>query len=197
MESLIKTYGYIAVLVGTFLEGETVLVLGGFAAHQGYLKLPWVILAAFVGGLCGDQLFFFLGRWRGQSILAINPSWKVRADKVHKLMVAHNTALMLGFRFLYGLRTITPFVFGTSGVPTRLFVLLNAVGAVVWAVAVGAGGYLFGHALEAIIGDIEHYERLILVTIVIIGIVIWSIYLRRRKFKKDNPIESSQTDRLS
>jgi membrane protein DedA with SNARE-associated domain len=52
LESIIETYGYWALLVGTFFEGETVLVLGGFAAHRGYLTLPWVILAAFIGSLC-------------------------------------------------------------------------------------------------------------------------------------------------
>ena len=62
LQSLIDTYGYLAILVGTFFEGETILVLGGFAAYRGYLHLPWVIIAAFVGSLCGDQLFFFLGR---------------------------------------------------------------------------------------------------------------------------------------
>ena len=61
IEYLIQTYGYVAILVGTFLEGETVLVLGGLAAHQGYLQLPGVMLAAFAGTLIGDQLFFFLG----------------------------------------------------------------------------------------------------------------------------------------
>ena len=62
LESIVDTYGYLAVLLGTFLEDETILVLGGFAAHRGYLALPWVIVAAFLGSLCGDQLFFFLGR---------------------------------------------------------------------------------------------------------------------------------------
>lgn len=61
LDQLIDTYGYWAILVGTLLEGETILLLGGFAAYQGYLALPWVILAAFIGAFCGDQLFFFLG----------------------------------------------------------------------------------------------------------------------------------------
>jgi membrane protein DedA with SNARE-associated domain len=38
LESILDTYGYLAVLVGTFLEGETILVLGGVAAHRGYLQ---------------------------------------------------------------------------------------------------------------------------------------------------------------
>ena len=74
LESLVDAYGYVAVLVGTFLEGETILILGGFAAHRGYMALPWVILAAFIGSLCGDQLFFFLGRWHSQAILSKRPT---------------------------------------------------------------------------------------------------------------------------
>ena len=39
------------VLIGTGLEGETILVMAGFAAHQGHLSLPGVIAAAFTGSL--------------------------------------------------------------------------------------------------------------------------------------------------
>ncbi|MBK5101143.1 MAG: hypothetical protein JJE15_09160 [Desulfobacteraceae bacterium] len=42
LESLIDTYGYLAILVGTFFEGETILILGGLAAYREYLGLPWV-----------------------------------------------------------------------------------------------------------------------------------------------------------
>ena len=55
---MIENYGYAAILVGTFLEGETILVLAGLAAQLGYLTLSGVILAAFLGSLSGDQLFF-------------------------------------------------------------------------------------------------------------------------------------------
>ena len=61
LESIIDTYGYVAVTIGTFFEGETILVIAGFAAHQGYMKLPGVIIAAFIGTVFGDQLFFYLG----------------------------------------------------------------------------------------------------------------------------------------
>jgi hypothetical protein len=118
LESLIDTYGYLAILVGTFFEGETVLVLGGLAAYREYLRLPWVILAAFVGTLCGDQLFFYLGRVHSQAILAKRPSWKARVEKAQKLVERFRNPLILVFRFLYGLRTVTPFVIGMSTVPT-------------------------------------------------------------------------------
>jgi membrane protein DedA with SNARE-associated domain len=31
-QSSLETYGYMAILIGSFIEGETILVLGGFAA---------------------------------------------------------------------------------------------------------------------------------------------------------------------
>ena len=34
LQSIIEHYGYAAILVGTFLEGKTILVLAGLAAHQ-------------------------------------------------------------------------------------------------------------------------------------------------------------------
>ena len=47
MEELIKQYGLVVLFIGTFAEGETILVIAGFLAHQGYLHLPYVLLTAF------------------------------------------------------------------------------------------------------------------------------------------------------
>jgi len=182
LQSLIESYGYAAILIGTFLEGETILVLAGLAAHQGYLKLTWVILAAFAGSLCGDQLFFYLGRRHSQAVLSRRPAWKAKAQKIHKMMDRFQTPLILSFRFLYGLRTVTPFVIGMSPVSVKKFILLNAVGALVWAVAVGSGGYIFGQALEIFIGKIKDYELGLFALTALTGLIIWTVhfYLRRR-----------------
>jgi membrane protein DedA with SNARE-associated domain len=190
LESLVRTYGYLAVVVGTFLEGETILVLAGFAARLGYMKLPEVILAAFVGSLSGDQLFFHIGRRHGQALLEKRPHWQARAHRVHQLLERHGTPFMIGFRFLYGLRTVSPFVIGTSRVPASFFLLLNSIGAMVWAAAVGTGGYLFGHAMEAIIGDVKRYEQMALAAIAIIGISVWIIHFCRQRLCKGNQASS-------
>jgi membrane protein DedA with SNARE-associated domain len=191
LETLLKTYGYWAVLIGTFAEGETVLVLGGFAAHRGYMVLPWVILAAFVGSLMGDQLFFYLGRKHTQWVLARRPSWKARIDRAHQLLERFRTLLILGFRFMYGLRTIIPFLIGMSSVSTRKFIILDVIAAFVWAVAVGTGGYLFGNILEIILGDIKHYELPILGAIAIIGLLLWALHRHHYRKKRAGSVESS------
>ena len=120
-------YGYLAVIIGTFLEGETILIVAGFAAYEGYLELPLVITAAFFGSLFGDQLYFFIGRYKGQALLARFKSWEPRITRFRKLMDRHNTWFILIFRFLYGLRTPAPFAIGLSNVSIRKFIFRNII----------------------------------------------------------------------
>lgn len=190
-KSLLETYGYWAVLVGTFTEGETILVLGGFAAQRGYLVLPGVILAAFIGSLCGDQLFFYLGRRHTQWVLNRFPLWKAHIEKAHRLLERFRTPVILGFRFMYGLRTIIPFLIGMSSVSTRTFIILDVIAAFVWAVAVGTGGYFFGHILEVLLGDIKRYELLILGAMAIIGLLLWALHRYNSRKRKAARVESS------
>lgn len=179
LEHLVETYGYIAVLAGTFLEGEAVLIAGGIAAKLGYLQLPWVILSAFVGTLIGDQLIFFMGRYRGDKFLRRYPSWRRRVAKAAAALHRHRVLVMLGFRFFYGARVVTSFVVGISRIPVLEFMILNIIGAALWAVAIGLLGYAFGHGLEIILGDLRRYELAIIGTILTGGVVFWLISLLR------------------
>jgi len=77
-----------------------------------------------------------------------------------------------------------------GSVPTVQFILLNAVGAMVWAVSVGAGGYLFGSALEIAIGNIKHNEIQVLGVMAFVGVIIWAIHSYRPRSNKPVPLIS-------
>lgn len=179
LETLISTYGYTAIGIGTFLEGETILILGGLAAHGGYLQLEWVITSAFLGTLFGDQLYYYLGRIKGKEWLDRKPHWKVKSRRVFDLLDKHQVPFIIGFRFIYGLRTITPFAIGVSGISPLRYLILNALGGLLWAVVIGSVGYLFGNAVELVLGDIKKYELGLLAVIAVIGILIWVIHFRK------------------
>ena len=83
---LVDTYGYWAVLVGAFLEGETIHALAGLAAYRGYLDFRWVVLIAMIAGFLGDQFYFFLGRYKGSAILARFPNWQERAHRFDTML---------------------------------------------------------------------------------------------------------------
>jgi membrane protein DedA with SNARE-associated domain len=183
IEALLQTYGNYALFIGTFLEGETILVLGGFLANQGDMELRWVILLAFLGSLSGDTLVFHLGRWKGRAFLARRPHWEKRAARVQRALDKYQTYVVLSFRFFYGLRNITPFVIGSTGFSPMRFFLLNATGAAIWAVVVGSAGYIFGEAIRLFLEDVKPYKRWLLLFGVVVGCVLWILHSRslRRK----------------
>jgi membrane protein DedA with SNARE-associated domain len=181
LEDLISTYGYAAIAIGTFLEGETILVLGGLAAYRGYLELPWVLVSAFGGTLLGDQLYFYIGRAKGQSILEKRRNWKSKSEKVFSLLNKHQVLLIWGFRFLYGLRTVTPIALGASRIAPVRFLILNILGAFTWTIGIGVMGYIFGHTLEVIIGDVKRYELWLFTGLAALGVTIRTVHLLSKR----------------
>jgi membrane protein DedA with SNARE-associated domain len=183
LELFIRQYGYFALIAGTFLEGEIILILGGFAAHQGYLELPWVILAGFAGSMTGDQLFFLLGRWKGTAFLEKRKGWTDRAERVRGWVREYQTLISLGFRFVYGFRTVTPLVLGISRMPAARFAVLNAISALFWAAMIGTGGYLFGALIEMYVADVKRYEVEAIAAIVATGALVHAVRYIRNKVR--------------
>ncbi len=181
LEMLIQTHGYWVIWLGTFLEGETILVLGGFAAYRGYLKIEWVILVAFFGSLSGDQFFFFMGRRHSEYILNHLPSWRVRIERAQRLMEKYHRPVILGFRFLYGFRTIIPFSLGMGRVSRIRFLIFDIIAALVWSIVIGMAGYIFGAALGAFIKDVKRYELLAMIGIALIGVLFYYAVFFHRK----------------
>src|SRR3972149_4016621 len=159
LQDFIDSYGYLAVLIGTFFGGETILGLGGLAAKLGYLELPWVMACAFVGALSGDQLWFFVGRRHGRKLLARHPGWNERVQRIDRVLRRHEVPVLVGFRFVYGFRNLTPVVVGLGSIPAMRFLTLNVIGALLWSVSVAYAGYLFGRAVEMVLGGIKRNEH--------------------------------------
>lgn len=180
LEELIVHYGYLALFIGTYLEGETILIIAGYLAQDGILDLPLVIIAAWLGSFAGDQTFFFIGHYKGMRFLDGHPGLQRNAVKAFALLHRHQVAVILGFRFLYGIRNVTPFVIGTSGYKPLRFFILNFMGAMVWAIAFASFGYHLGNLAETMLEDIETYEKAILA---VIGgsLLVWFLW---RNFKQ-------------
>ena len=183
LESFLAKYGYVAILLGTAFEGETIMIMGGFSAHRGYLKLlPWVVLAGFVGNFIQNQVYFILGRRYGNRTVEKHPDWKPRLQKANGWLERFRSALIIGVRFVPGFRTIGGVAIGMSDVSTGRFIVLNLIGAVLWALVIGFLGYLCGHVLELILGEIKQLEGPILVGIAVIG-GLWFFFNRFRRGK--------------
>jgi hypothetical protein len=132
LTQLLADYGYLAVFVGS-LRGETVLVLAGFAAQQGYLSLTVTLTVAFVGGTLGDQIFLWLGPRMGSIAAGPPPAFRASRSACLQLLERHHAPVIIGIRFMYGLRIIGPIVIGACEVPLWRFAVFNMLGAAIWA----------------------------------------------------------------
>ena len=175
LSALLARYGYLTVLVGAFFEGETIVVLGGFAAHRGDLALIGVMACAFAGSLAGDQFAYFLGRKFGKRILAWRPKWQPAAERARHELERRGTFLLVSFRFYYGLRNAVPFVAGLAGVPPRRFIPLNVLGAGIWAPTISLLGFLFVKAFERFLVHARSYEAIAFAVLAIAGLTLFLV----------------------
>lgn len=180
---LLATYGYWAVFFGCLLEGETILILGGMAAHQHLLHLWPVIGWASLGGMFGDQLLFWSGRYFGGRLLPRLHRQQASIDRVTGLIARYPSISVFAVRFLYGMRLVGPMVIGASGLSPLRFTLLNAVGAVVWATLFASAGYWAGQALETMLGNLKPYRLPIALGVVVLAVVVALVRHWRKKVK--------------
>ncbi|PLX75733.1 MAG: DedA family protein [Azoarcus sp.] len=179
ISAFVASYGYLAVFAGALLEGETMLIAAGFAAHRGLLDWPTVIVVAVGGGVLGDQLAFMLGRWKGDALIVRFPALAAQKARVHAVLERHATVFILSVRFLYGLRIAGPVLLGSSRVPFLRFAVLNVIGAVPWAALVSGAGYFFGYTMGSLLSNLKHIEEAVLLGILVTGAVVW-LWRRRR-----------------
>ncbi|WP_354648346.1 DedA family protein [Klebsiella michiganensis] len=185
INNLISQYGYAALVIGSVAEGETITLLGGVAAHQGLLKFWLVVISVALGGMIGDQLLYLLGRRFGGRILRRFARQKKRIQKAQRMIQRRPYLFVIGTRFMYGFRVIGPLLIGASRLPPKVFLPLNIVGAIIWALIFTTLGYLGGEAigprLHHLDAHMKHWIWLILAVVLVVAAHWW---LKRREAKK-------------
>lgn len=154
LREFVQHWGYVAICAGTYVEGEGVLLSAGAAAHAGVLSLPLVVMSASVGSVAWGQTWFWLGRLSGEGLIARRPKWRPRVLVVERLLSRLGPWVLLLGRFVVGMGTVLPTMIGVSGFAWQRFIVLDSIGALVWASVVASVGFGVGAVLERLLG---HY----------------------------------------
>jgi membrane protein DedA with SNARE-associated domain len=184
----IEQYGYwfYAIVFGwTFLEGETFVLFAGAAAAQEILDIRLLILTAWIGSFCGDQLYFYLGRRFGPGIVRRFPKMQPGVDKVSGLIRRNDVAFILGYRFLYGVRNVSSFAMGMIGLEWRKFAFWNFIAAFIWAVTFSMTGFLFGEALDHMMDDTVEFAMIGLAGLIAFALLFkWGLKKLSKKIER-------------
>lgn len=182
-ESLLEQFGYLAVFVGTFLEGEAILIAAGFFASRGHLGFVPVTIVAFAGSFLGHLFWFWLGRVHGVKLLDRFPSMKRHFGKGIRVFERYGASAIVITQWLYGLRITCAVIIGMSRISILKFLAYEAASCAVWSVIITALGFYFGYAVERVLGRVEHIEKYGLAVILAgaLGFWLWHRWKERRE----------------
>jgi membrane-associated protein len=161
---VVATHGYWVLGVVVLLEnagipvpGETAVLAAGYLSSPGggqHLHLWEIIGVTLVAAVIGDNLGFLLGRRvarprlaAGRRFLFLTPARMAVAERYfHR----YGSLTVFFARFITGLRIVAGPAAGAAGMRWGRFLVANAAGALIWAVAMAFLGYYFGHAWGAL-----------------------------------------------
>ncbi len=187
-EQLLQKFGYLAVFVGTFLEGEAILVMAGFFAERGHLDLFLVITVGFIGAYVGHIFWFWLGRTQGVKLLDRFPKMKKHFGKGIRMFERYGPAAIFITQWLYGLRVTCAVIIGISRISIVKFLIYEAITCIIWSIVIGGAGYYFGQAIEAVLGKAAHIEKWGLLVLVLAGLGFWIYHRMKEKEETEEDV---------
>jgi membrane protein DedA with SNARE-associated domain len=167
--------------------GESLLLAAGVFAAKHKLDITPVLAVAWLGATAGGIVGWAFGLIAGRSVLtAPGPLRSLRLDAVAKGEQAFKRleaiAILLTPSWVAGIYRASPGVYN----------LVNAASAVVWAVAIGVGGYYIGPPVLEFINDFGTAGTVVAIALVVIGVSATLVHRWRTASKREPGHEAAQ-----
>jgi membrane protein DedA with SNARE-associated domain len=161
MNEILVQYGYVVLFAFVLVEQvglpvPAVPVLLGVGAFAGAdrMSLPLALGVVLAASLPPDLVWHELGRRRGGRVLGLLCRISLEPDscvrRTENLFIRRGRKALLIVKFFPGLSTVASTLAGMVGVPRSQFVVLDGLGALIWAGAWMGLGYVFSDALDVI-----------------------------------------------
>ena len=170
-----------ALFVGFVIPGETAAVLGGVAAGRGTVGLTLMLVTVVLAAVLGDSVGYEVGRTMGPRMLRARmlERHKDRIDAARELLVRRGAVAVFLGRSVAFFRAVMPALAGVAQMPYRRFLVANAAGGIIWAVATVLLGYLAGNSYERVEKAFGRGAALAVALVVVILAATWAIRRHR------------------
>lgn len=166
----------------------------GASIGDGQYSFWLALLSCVTAAVCGDMLWFELGRWRGRSVLktlcklSLEPDTCVRKTELE--FMRRGAWSLLFSKFVPGISLISTALAGAIKMPRWKFLLADAGGAAIWSTAYLATGILFHRQIDKTIILLGLFGRRagFVVAFVIGAYAAWR-YFQRVRFRRQLRID--------
>ncbi len=135
-------------LVSMFLEDPTIALVGILSA-AGVIAPPVALGALYVGIVCGDCLFYGLGRYAGTHPRLEHYIHHTYVDPVRMWLEAKYVITLFTARFIPGSRLPTYAASGFIRIPFKHFLLISLAATTLWTSTLFTATYVFGNVAVA------------------------------------------------
>ncbi|RIY03584.1 DedA family protein [Aureimonas flava] len=170
--SLIDRFGPGIVFAGTFFEGEVFAIIGGFLAYRNSYSIELMASLAFVGSFCGDLAVFLFSRYFSDSRWVVRWKKKPKFAKALRLVDRFQAYFVIVNRYVYGLRMPGLIALGLSSITVPRFLILNFIGAGIWAGLFTTIGYVFGYSITSVFQRLEMMEHGVMVGLAVVVVLL-------------------------
>ena len=183
--------------LGLPLPEDVALITGGYLAGKGppigVGSLPLMILVGLAGILIGDTIIFKAGATYGEALLQTRIGRHIPGEKIERiigLFERHGPKFIMMARFLPGVRAVTYFVAGSTGVPYWKFLLFDGIAACASAPGWVLLGYWAGkHRMLRQAWQYAKEVQIGVIGIILAIIIFWIAFalIRRRMRRNQAP----------
>lgn len=175
------------------MPGEIILLLAGSLVASGDFALTYAVLAAAAGALLSDSIWYSFGRTGSRRIMQVYCRVSFGSvtclAKTETQLNRFGAKSLIYARFIPGFRTFAAPMAGMSGVPYRLFLRYDGIGAILWAGLGVTIGMVFASQINLLIGHLEN-SRIILMylagsLLLLFLLIKWLVRMRHGRASLD------------
>jgi len=183
--------------LGLPLPEDVALITGGYLAGKGppvgVGSLPLMIFVGLTGILIGDSIIFKAGATYGEALLQTRIGRHIPGEKIERiigLFERHGPKFIMMARFLPGVRAVTYFVAGSTGVPYWKFLLYDGIAACASAPGWVLLGYWAGK--NRMLRKAWQYAKEVqigVIGVILAILILWAAFslIRRRMRRNQTP----------
>ena len=189
-------YGYLVVFLwilteqlGIPIPSTPLLLTAGTITATHHLHLWIVVLAALLGSLIADSIWYLLGKRYGAAVVRLMCRLSLESTacvrKTEGYFTRRGAAALLVAKFVPGLNSVAAPIAGQIGMSYEKFLVCDAGGALLWSLSVTLGGRFFGDMLRrnTHVFSWTLHSLGVFFVLLFIGFLVWRM-LQRRAFLK-------------
>lgn len=181
-ENFLDQCVYVAIFLGTLLEGELSLISSSLGAKLGYYNFYVAMFLAFAGAWVADWFKYLVAKTKGQMLLNKKPKLKAKVEKYTKLFESHPFLALTVYKFFFGFTTVILIIAGLRDVSYFRFALHSGISVAMWTALLGGTGYFCAEVMLENIKMMSVYKKEILIGLAVLVFLIW--FFVKRPYRK-------------